>query len=97
MRRRSPSLIHTALAVGCLLLGTACDSTLPVPLPDFRDKAVLAVRARLDATSARLETRKVRDLYQVKLWMPDPATKEKVKAICWFDGRRQLVMVTYPE
>ncbi len=96
MRRHPGFLTTLGCALGLLLL-TACDTTLPVPLPELRGKVVEAVQPRVDARTARLETRKVRDLYEVKVWTRDPATgQERVAAICWFDARKQLTLVRYP-
>ncbi len=98
MRRHLRHLSSLGLASTLLLAALACDTSLPVPPPDLRNKAVAAVQPRFDAHSARVETRKGKELYEVTLWMRDPATgKEKVAAICWFDLRQQLVMVRYPE
>ena len=98
MRRALRSLNVSAFGAGLLLVATACDTSLPVPLPDFRAKVVEAVRTRLDATGARLEAHKVRDLYEVKVWTRDPVSgKERMSAICWFDERRQLTMVRYAD
>ncbi|HJW31835.1 MAG TPA: hypothetical protein VJ505_00580 [Holophagaceae bacterium] len=96
--RRHPGFLTTfGCALGLLILATACDTSLPVPMPDLRDKVVEAVQPRLDARAARLETRKVRDLYEVKVWVKDPATgQERISAICWFDARKQLTLVRYP-
>lgn len=98
MRRHLRHLSPLGFTSTLLLLATACDTTLPVAPPDLRAKAVAAVQPHFDATPARLETRKAKNLYEVKLWMPNPATgKERLAAICWFDERQQLVMVRYTE
>ena len=98
MRRHLRHLITPGIPSALLLVATACDTSLPVAPPNFRAKALMAVQPRFDATPARLETHKAKDLYEVKLWMPEAATgKERLAAICWFDEREQLVMVRYPE
>jgi hypothetical protein len=95
MRRPLRPLI-TGCAGALLLLAVGCDGSQAATMPNFRAKAVEAVRSRLDAHTARLETRKARDLYEVKLWMPDASPeKEKLVAICWFDEQRRLVLVRY--
>ncbi|HJV21927.1 MAG TPA: hypothetical protein VJ570_04480 [Holophagaceae bacterium] len=94
MRRTLRTL---TLPTAVLLLATACDTSLPLPLPDFRVKVVAAVETRFDARPARLETRRISSaLFEVKVWMKDPATgKEQLKAICWFDNRHQLTTLKY--
>lgn len=94
MRRTLRALTFPTAA---LLLATGCDTTLPLPPPEFRGRVVAAVESHFDARTARLEPRKVRDdLWEVKVWMKHPATgQDQLKAICWFDGRLQLTMVKY--
>lgn len=87
-----------SLAAMALLLATACDTTRSTVLPDFRAKAVEAVRSTFDARAARVETHKAKHLYEVKLWMKDPTSgRERLAATCWFDENRRLVLVRYAE
>ena len=86
------------LAALQLLLATACGTTRSTALPEFRAKAVEAVSSTFDARTARVETHKAKHLYEVKLWMKDPASgRERLAATCWFDENRRLVLVRYVE
>ncbi len=79
------------------LLGLlACGRAVEPPPADYRRQTVDAVSSRLDARKARLETRQVRRLIEVKVWMQEgDGGPERVRAICWFDDRRRLVTLTY--
>lgn len=98
MRRHLRPLRTLGLAALPLFMATACGSTQSATLPDFRAKGVEAVRSKFDARGARVETHKAKHLYEVKLWMKDPASgRERLAATCWFDENRRLVLVRYAE
>jgi hypothetical protein len=85
-----------ALGLGALsFLG--CGRALETPPPEFRSQVVEIVSSRLDARGARLETQRVRDLFEVKVWVKDTGGTERLRATCWFDGRRRLQTVVYAD